>query len=77
MALFGQFKTITLQVEGMTCVHCVMHVQKALTSLSGVKSAKVDLKSKKAEVNYDPNKVNEKQMMDAVDAAGYKATVIA
>lgn len=42
--------TKKLLIEGMTCGHCVMHVEEALKGIFGVKSVKVDLEGKKAVV---------------------------
>jgi len=42
-----------LKIEGMSCGHCVMHVQSALESIPGVKSAKVDLLERQALVEGD------------------------
>ena len=36
-------KEFTLKVEGMMCMRCVAHVEKACLSVSGVASAKADL----------------------------------
>jgi copper ion binding protein len=62
---------ITLKVEGMSCMHCVGRVEKALTSLDGVESAKVSLEEKEAKVEYDPDKVDIEKMEDAIGEAGY------
>jgi hypothetical protein len=35
--------TFTISVEGMMCMHCVAHVEKALLAVKGVQSAKADL----------------------------------
>ena len=72
MALFGKTKTTVLDVEGMTCGHCVMRVQKALSGVKGVKEAKVDLQAKKATVTHD-EKVDPKVLVAAVEESGYKA----
>ncbi len=61
-------KVIT--VDGMTCMHCQMHVQKALASLEGVEEAVVDLDSKTATVSLT-KEVSDKELMDAVTDAGY------
>jgi len=75
MALFGKTKTIVLEVEGMTCDHCVMRVTNALKALKGVKDAKVELEAKKATVTYDPAKVDEKAMIAAIVEVGFQAKV--
>jgi copper chaperone len=75
MGLFGKTKgdEIILKVEGMTCGHCQMHVEKALSELKGVKKATVDLGKKTATVIYEAGTVTKDQMVKAVEEAGYKA----
>ncbi len=75
MGLFGKPKgeELVLKVEGMTCGHCVMHVEKALGELKGVKKATANLGKNTATVTYDPAAVTKEQMLKAVEDAGYKA----
>lgn len=60
-----------LQIEGMTCNHCVMHVKKALESVADVSSADVDLKKKSATVVHGDN-VKLAALKAAVVEAGYE-----
>ncbi|HEX9019760.1 MAG TPA: copper ion binding protein, partial [Nitrospirota bacterium] len=62
----------TLKVQGMTCNHCVMRVQKALKGVAGVQDAKVDLQKAEAIVTYDESKVTQEKLSFAVVEAGYK-----
>lgn len=57
------------KVEGMSCSHCVMNVEKAIRSVEGVEDVKVSLSENSAEIkgNYNLNKIKE-----AVDSIGYK-----
>ncbi|GFH40320.1 heavy-metal-associated domain-containing protein [Lactococcus insecticola] len=64
-------KTV-LKIDGMTCNHCVMHVTEALESVSGVKSAKVNLKKGEAVVKSDSEILDLAAASVAVAAAGYK-----
>ncbi|MFZ3130100.1 MAG: heavy-metal-associated domain-containing protein [Desulfosporosinus sp.] len=57
-----------LKVEGMTCTHCKMRVEKALQVVSGVKSVKVDLADKEAVVKGDAERT---QLIKAIEDAGY------
>jgi copper chaperone CopZ len=75
MTSINRIETKVLAVEGMNCEHCVMSVTGALKALKGVRIVKVDLMSKKAEVTYDPDEVDEKKMIKAVVKAGFKAKV--
>jgi copper chaperone len=64
-------KTIKLNVSGMTCNHCVMHVGNALKELDGVADVRVDLAGKSADVTFDESKVDKSKMAEAVKEAGY------
>lgn len=64
-----------LKIEGMTCVTCAITAQKALESVAGVKKVWVGLKEKKAIVDYEPNLVQEGNLVEAVNKVGYKAQV--
>ena len=57
-----------LKIEGMTCNHCKMRVEKALQGVSGVESVKVDLAAKEAVVTGDAERTN---LVKAVVEAGY------
>jgi copper chaperone CopZ len=63
--------TITLKVIGMSCGGCASNVEKALKGVNGVTSATVNLKAGKAQVEYDSEKTNEKDLAKAVKNAGY------
>ncbi len=75
MGLFGSKKTTALNVEGMTCGHCVMRVTKALEGMDGVKKAKVDLAKKEALVTLEGDDVQPDALVKAVEEAGFKASL--
>lgn len=60
-------KTV-LRIEGMTCMHCKMSVEKALKSVQGVVSASVDLAQKEAVVSGSAVR---DELVKAVEDAGY------
>lgn len=66
--------TKTLDVEGMTCKHCVMHVTKALKEVPGVSKVQVDLAGKKAVV--EGTSLDDNAMKAAVADAGYEVVAI-
>ena len=61
-----------LKVLGMKCSGCSAAVEKALSSLDVVSSARVDLARKIAYVDYDSAKVDLEDLRKAVLGAGYK-----
>jgi copper ion binding protein len=61
----------TLKIDGMSCEHCVHHVTEALKGVTGVSSAKVDLKKKSAEVEH-ADSVSPDSLRAAVEEAGYE-----
>jgi copper ion binding protein len=63
---------IELKVLGMACGGCKAAVEKALSSLEGVSSARVDLAEKTAYVEYDSSKLAPADLKKAIMDAGYK-----
>lgn len=62
-----------LRIEGMTCGHCVKHVDRALRALAGVEDVAVELEAARARVRHD-DRCTIDAMRAAVSAAGYSAT---
>ncbi len=60
----------TLKVEGMMCVHCKAHVEKALSAVEGVETAVADLEAKTATVTLTSD-VADEVLKKAVVDAGY------
>ncbi len=67
--------TKKITIEGMSCQHCVKHVKEALEELDGIKSVKVSLESKSAEIELNHDVDNEK-IKASIDEAGYEVTSI-
>ena len=61
----------TFDVEGMHCAACAATVQKALSSVPGVRHAGVNLALDRATVHVEPG-TGPEPLMEAVDATGYK-----
>ncbi len=65
---------VVLSLEGMSCASCAMRIEKGLKKVPGVKDANVNLATEQATVTYDPTQTDIAQMVQKVDAVGYKAT---
>lgn len=66
-------KEVKLNIEGMHCTGCSTRLEKVLNNVDGVEDAKVSLEEKKADIKYDETQVNEKELIEAVEDAGFKA----
>lgn len=62
----------TLNVEGMSCMHCVNAIKNSLGSLPGIDKVDVDLTGKKVAVVFETDKVNLEQIKDKIEDAGYQ-----
>lgn len=62
-------KNETIQVQGMSCNHCVNSIEGALKNL-GVQG-KVDLAGGTVSVEYDEIKLNLETIKDAIEEEGY------
>ncbi len=62
----------TLQIEGMSCQHCVHAVTNALKKLPGIEVQSVEIG--RATVAYDPAQISRDQLKAAIEAEGYTVT---
>jgi copper chaperone len=60
----------TIQVEGMSCQHCVMRVKKAVEGLAGVTNS--DVQIGQVNVTFDESKIGKEDVEAAIVKAGYK-----
>ncbi|SIT88497.1 copper chaperone CopZ [Edaphobacillus lindanitolerans] len=62
---------VKLNVEGMSCGHCVNAVEGSVGELNGVQSVNVSLSDKQVDVSFDPAAVKVEQIVDAIEDQGY------
>ena len=62
----------TVNIEGMTCGHCVETVTKALNGLSGISGVSVSLEEKLARVSYNEAEIALPEIKKAVEDAGFE-----
>lgn len=62
---------IMLNVEGMSCQHCVKAVNNAVGALPGINSVSVDLAAKTVTVDYDPAKSSVDTIKAEIEDQGY------
>jgi len=70
--LAKSINNLTLNVKGMTCESCNLHVEHTLAQLPGYINAKADYKTGTVTVEFDASKSSEKEVKDAVNSTGYK-----
>ncbi len=67
-----KLEQVNLSVGGMSCAACVVRVEKALAGLEGVEQAAVNFATEKAQIRFDPGKVNLETFRKAIEEAGYQ-----
>ncbi len=68
-------RTVTLDIQNMTCAVCPITVKKALEHVPGVQQASVDYASKTATVQFDDTATTADKLTGASKAAGYPSIV--
>lgn len=67
-------KKIDLQIEGMSCSHCVNSVSRLLSG-NGIIHAEVSLEKKLASIIFDDEKTDQEKITEMVNNSGiYQAT---
>jgi copper chaperone len=64
-------ETVTLNVSGMSCGHCVKAVEGSVGKLDGVKKVEVKLDKGQVDVEFDTNVVTLATIKETIDDQGY------
>ncbi|QDI90061.1 copper chaperone [Salicibibacter halophilus] len=64
-------KEMTLNVQGMSCGHCVSSIEGNVGNLNGVDYVKVHLNEGKVDVTFDSNKVDLEAITEEIEDQGY------
>ncbi|UCE79870.1 MAG: cation transporter [Nitrospiraceae bacterium] len=60
---------LRIQINGMTCQHCVMRVKQAIESLPGINDVTVEIGT--ASISFDASVIQQKEIEEAIVTAGY------
>jgi mercuric ion binding protein len=71
----NSIKTVTFNMQNMTCAMCEFTIKKALEDVKGVQKVSVDSTKKTATATFDTKKTSIKDLIKATTDAGYPATV--
>jgi copper ion binding protein len=63
--------TVTYTAPDISCEHCQRAIEGAVGALAGVEAVQVDIPSKRVEVRYDPEKVDQAQLEATLEEEGY------
>jgi len=61
---------VTLQVQGMSCGHCVKSIENSVGALNGVEKVNVQLEAGKVDVEFN-NEVDVQKITDTIEDQGY------
>jgi copper ion binding protein len=64
--------TITMNVKGMSCNHCVNAIESSLKGLNSVQNTKVDLKANTVTVTFDEAAISQNALKELIQEAGYE-----
>jgi len=64
-------ETQDLNVQGMSCQHCVRAVKTSVSALDGVDTVEVSLEKNLVTVGFDPSRTSLKSIAAAIEDQGY------
>jgi copper chaperone len=65
-------ENVTLNVQGMSCGHCVKAVESSVNELNGIESVNVNLEEAKVTVAFDHAQVSVAQIKETIEDQGYE-----
>ncbi len=66
---------LKVAIPSLECDLCANGVQATVQKLPGVHDTQVSYQSKQAVVHYNPDKITQARLLEAINQTGYKATV--
>lgn len=73
MAMAAAPRTVTFDVQNMTCPACSITIEKALGQLPGVSSSRVDARASTVTVSFDADRTSVQAVSRAITNAGFPA----
>ena len=64
-----------INVDGITCEHCVDTIKEAVEILDGVFSVDVDIEKKQVVVEFDEKIAKAEDLIDKIEEVGFKVRV--
>ena len=65
-------KTTVFKIEGMNCDACANTIKTRIEKEAGVQMAAVSYGERQAHVLYDPNSIEEEQLVNAIEKPGFR-----
>lgn len=69
-------RRITLPVTGMTCVNCAMNIERGIKKMSGVAEISVNSASEQATIDFDPQVLQVKDLIETIGGLGYAVPTV-
>ena len=66
-------RTVSLDIQGMSCTSCAQSITDPLDALDGISDTTINFATDEGTVTYDPERVSLAEIYQAVDDAGYRA----
>ena len=67
---------IRLNIEGMHCSSCAMNIDFDLEDLKGVTKSQTNYAKQVSEVEFDPSKISQEEILDQIKKTGYSAKIL-
>jgi copper chaperone len=72
----NETKTVTIKCTEMTCDGCKREITRYINMLDGIEKVDIDLTTKLIKVTFDDKKASEKDLIKAIEDAGYSSKVV-
>lgn len=70
-AVQAEGERLVASIPSMDCSSCALTIQRKVADLAGVESADINYPTKLAEITYDPTKIDEARILEAIESTGF------
>ena len=64
-----ELATVTLNIEGMTCDHCAVSIEKRFAGKEGIINKQVTYDKKNGEFTYNPSLISKQEIIDTINSS--------
>ncbi len=64
------------KINGMHCTSCAMNIDGELEDTQGIKESNTNYAKSQTEVEFDPEKISDKTIVEIIKKVGYKANPV-
>ena len=75
IVVFRMLKKVVYKIKGLDCPACAINIDGSLEETPGIKKAETNYASSQTNIEFDPEKIGEKEIKQIIKKTGYSVSL--